>query len=55
MSNVKLASALLRDTKDAFFKKLEEKTSWGKEEVKKMYTEISNEVLMSHLDKVKDS
>lgn len=34
-----------------FFERLEAKTGWGKEDVKKLYRECANEVLLEYIDK----
>lgn len=38
------------DLQENFFKRLEKKTGWGKEEVKKEYIEAKSEVTMKTLD-----
>jgi len=37
--------------KEAFYKRLMEKTSWGRNDLKKMFLECLNDVLISNLPK----
>jgi len=41
---------LLDRVKEIFFEKLEAKNSWGKNELKQLYTEAMNEALMEAID-----
>lgn len=41
---------LVEKIKKAFFEKLEEQTSWGKEQCKKAYLEVQNDVLLRELE-----
>lgn len=42
---------LLEKLQIEFFKKLEQKTSWGRKEVKELYLTTKNEVLLAEVDK----
>lgn len=45
-------SELLKTIDEAFDKKLEEKTGWGRNEVKTAYRQVVTEVLMAVADKI---
>lgn len=45
-------SELLKKIEQAFGEKLEEKTGWGRNEVKSIYQSVVNEVLIQIADKV---
>lgn len=45
---------ILIRVKEEFFKELEKKTSWGKEQLKKLYIEIESKVLLEALNEKKD-
>jgi uncharacterized membrane protein YcaP (DUF421 family) len=44
---------IIKEIEDRFFKKLEEQTSWGKEQLKKMFLQVKSDVLLDELDKEK--
>lgn len=43
---------ILTRIQEEFFKKLQEKTSWGRNELKTMYMEVKNKVLIEHLQQL---
>ncbi len=54
MSDIKTSTEIIKDLQEEFFKKLEGKTSWGKNEVQKLYIETKNEVLMKYINKIQE-
>ena len=42
---------VLKDLQDIFFMKLERKTGWGKEELKREFLESMNEALLNEVDR----
>lgn len=44
-------SKLLKELEIKFFEKLEEQTSWGKEQLKKMFLQVKSDVVLDALDK----
>jgi len=45
-------SELLKDIEQAFDKKLQEKTSWGRNEVKSAYQSVVNDILLKIADNI---
>jgi len=44
---------LIQTIEEKFFERLEDKTSWGKEEVKKLFLVVKADVLLDRLEETK--
>ena len=44
------AKQILKRAQEIFFEKLQEKTNWGRTQIKEMWIESMNEALMESLD-----
>ena len=46
-----MKKSIIQKTKEEFFKRIEEKNSWGKNEIKTLFLQIMNEVLINEIEK----